>query len=131
MTLHQPSSTYVEQCDPEMILAIKDTIHVLQGKWKIPIIGALFKDINRFNEMARSIPKITPRMLSRELKELELNGIVTRTETEDLISYQLTPSGHELFAVIQQMIKWGMQHRQTVMKNGVVKTIDVKMELEK
>jgi DNA-binding HxlR family transcriptional regulator len=123
MTLHQTPSAYVEECDPEMLLAIKDTIHVLQGKWKLVIIGALFKGSHRFNEIAREIPKITPRMLSRELKELELNAIVRRLETEDLISYQLTPSGHDLFGVIQQMIKWGLQHRQLVMRNGLEKPL--------
>jgi DNA-binding HxlR family transcriptional regulator len=60
-------------------------------------------------------------MLSQELKDLEVNGIVTRTvynTTPVTVEYELTPSGRELHHVMESMITWGLQHRQTnIMEN--------------
>ncbi|HAW80185.1 MAG TPA: transcriptional regulator, partial [Balneola sp.] len=69
----------VKKCSGEFVLAVNDTMNVLNGKWKLPIIGSLLYGKKRFKELEREIPKITPRMLSKELKDLEVNSIVTRT----------------------------------------------------
>lgn len=107
----------VKKCPAEYVLAVNDTLNVLQGKWKLPIISSLIFGKKRFKEIEREISKITPRMLSKELKELEVNGIVTRTVYNTIpvtVEYELTKSGRSLDDVMDAMIKWGLQHRKGV-----------------
>jgi DNA-binding HxlR family transcriptional regulator len=107
----------VKNCSGEFVLAINDTMNVLNGKWKLPIIGSLLYGKKRFKELEREIPKITPRMLSKELKDLEVNGIVIRTVYDTIpvtVEYELTKSGNSLNTVLDAMIAWGLQHRKLV-----------------
>jgi DNA-binding HxlR family transcriptional regulator len=105
----------VKSCSGQFVLAINDTLNVISGKWKLPIIGSLLYGKKRFRELEKEIPKITPRMLSKELKDLEVNGIVTRTVYDSFpvtIEYELTPSGKTLHQVLEPMIQWGLAHRK-------------------
>ena len=71
----------------------------------------------RFNELQKKIPHITPRMLSKELKELELNGVVKRAVYNTVpvtVEYELTSSGFRLKELIAAMIQWGVAHREYV-----------------
>ncbi len=100
------------------ILPIKDTLNVLSGKWKLPIIGVLTYGKKRFKELEREIPHVTPRMLSKELKELELNGLVKRSvfDTKPVsVEYELTCSGKTLDKVLDAMKDWGLEHRKRQM----------------
>jgi DNA-binding HxlR family transcriptional regulator len=120
----------VKKCSGEFVLAVNDTMNVLNGKWKLPIIGSLLYGKKRFKELEREIPKITPRMLSKELKDLEVNSIVTRTvynTTPVTIEYELTKSGNSLNTVLDAMIAWGLQHRKMVIgkKEKVAETVSV------
>lgn len=63
--------------------ALQDTLYVLGGKWKLPIINSICNGNNRFKEIKESIPGITARMLSKELKDMEMNNLVKRTEDRD------------------------------------------------
>lgn len=111
-------------CPIQFVLAINDTLNVISGKWKIPIIASMLFGKQRFTEIQRNIPKITPRMLSKELKELELNGIVKRTVYDSIpvtIEYELTESAKQLDDVMNSMIKWGINHRKGMFE-------DVKIE---
>ncbi|SKC03500.1 winged helix-turn-helix transcriptional regulator [Dyadobacter psychrophilus] len=114
------------QCPRTYILALTDTLNVVSGKWKLPIIAALLRGVSRFKDLLDSTEKITPRMLSKELKELEMNSIVERkvySQTPVLIEYKLTKSGKEIANVIDSMIDWGMVHRTQVITDGdAVKT---------
>ncbi len=104
-----------EQCS-QYVLPIRDALNVISGKWKLPIITALFFGKKRFRELEREIPNITPRMLSKELKELELNNLVIRTvydSTPVTVEYELTRSGKSLDKVMDAMKDWGVQHRKT------------------
>lgn len=68
----------------------------------------------RFSELEKNIPKINPRMLSKELRDLEANGIVKRKVNDSLpvsVEYELTPSGYAMRLMFDSMIDWGMQHR--------------------
>ena len=107
----------VKKCSTQFVLAINDTLNVISGKWKLPIIASLMYGKMRFKEMELHISKITPRMLSKELKELELNGIVKRTvydTTPVKVEYELTESGKSLNQVLDPMVEWGLEHRKTV-----------------
>lgn len=94
--------------------AIQDTLYVLGGKWKLPIIIALFGGPQRFRELQRSLETITPKVLSKELKELELNEFVTRTvypTTPVTVEYQATEYSRSLGDVLFAMRDWGEKHR--------------------
>jgi DNA-binding HxlR family transcriptional regulator len=109
-----------KSCPIKFVLAINDTMNVISGKWKLPIIGTLLFGKKRYMEMERSIPKITPRMLSKELKELEMNGIVRRTVHNTIpvtVEYELTDSGKTIGEVLDKMIEWGLQHRQATISD--------------
>jgi len=111
------SFTEIKTCPVRYVLAINDTLNVLTGKWKLPIIGSLLYNKKRFLEIQQNIPKITARMLSKELKELELNGVIKRTvldTTPVTIEYELTESANQLREVLDKMLQWGLQHRDFV-----------------
>lgn len=105
-------------CPVQYVLHINDTLNVISGKWKLPILGSLLFGKKRFTEIQRNIPKITPRMLSKELKELELNGMIVRKvydSTPVTVEYELSESGKSITEVLDKMIEWGIQHRAAVL----------------
>ena len=109
----------VKKCPVQYVVAINDALNAISGKWKMPIIATLLYEKKRFKDLQENIGKITPRMLSKELKELELNGIVTRTvydTTPVRVEYQLTESGKALNQLMDAMIEWGLEHRANTMK---------------
>lgn len=98
---------------------VRDSLDILNGKWKIPIIVALLHHNYRFKELHRLIDGVTPKMLSKELKELELNELVKRTvfdTTPVTVEYSITPYGKSLEKVIFELGKWGSEHRARIMK---------------
>lgn len=97
------------------IQAIQDTIYVIGGKWKLPIINSICNGNKRFREIERSIPGITTRMLSKELKDLEMNSIITRTvypNSPVLVEYNTTDYCKSFSPIILEMIQWGTAHRE-------------------
>jgi DNA-binding HxlR family transcriptional regulator len=99
--------------------ALQDTLYVIGGKWRIPIINSICNGNKRFREIERSIPGITPRMLSRELKDMELNKLVKRTVYEGppvQVEYESTAYCKSFGGIILEMIKWGREHRRVVTK---------------
>lgn len=105
----------LRSCPKNYALAITDTLNVINGKWKLSIIGALSCGNKRFSDIQKSIAAITPRMLSKELKELELNGMIERSvyDTKPVsIEYRLTASGRRFDKVLDEMITWGIAHRE-------------------
>lgn len=106
------------------LLPVRDALEVLSGKWKIPIIVALMQGNYRFRELHRQVCGITTRMLSKELKELELHGLVTRTVYDTLpvsVEYELTDHGKSLRPVMDSLYKWGATHRDKFIKKSKVK----------
>jgi DNA-binding HxlR family transcriptional regulator len=102
------------------IRPVRDVIDLIGGKWKLPIIIALTFGNQRFKELERQIEGITPRMLSKELKDLEINGLVNRAvfnTTPVSVEYSLTDYGKSLDEVIQVMRKWGTKHRESIIKS--------------
>ena len=101
-------------CSEEFVRAIQDTLDFLSGKWKLPIIGALMGGKKRFKELEREIPKITPKMLSKELRDLEMNQMVKRTVYDTrpaTVEYEIMPYGKSLENVLMAMNEWGQAHR--------------------
>jgi DNA-binding HxlR family transcriptional regulator len=100
------------------LLAIKDALDALNGKWKLPIIIVLMEGPRRFKDLQRTVTGITPKLLSKELKELELNELVIRTVYDTMpvaIEYSLTPYSKTLNPVIHSLSEWGIQHRKHIL----------------
>lgn len=98
-------------------MATRDTLEVIQGKWRIPIIIALMYGNKRFGEIHRDIPDISPKMLSQELKALETNKIITRTLFDSMpiaVEYSLTPLGHSMKNLLEEMLSWGLHFRSEI-----------------
>lgn len=101
----------------EKIKAIQDTMYVLGGKWKLPIILSIYSGNKRFNSISNSIPKITNRVLSKELKHLEENLLIKRVVIEDYpvrIEYFVTDYSFSIEEVVKPMESWGKKHKQKV-----------------
>jgi len=95
--------------------AVKDALYVLNGKWKLPLIISMQDGPKRFNEIQKSLGDITPKILSKELKDLELNEFVIRkvySTTPVTVTYELTEYSGSLDKVINELRSWGMQHRE-------------------
>lgn len=108
-----------KNCPKEEGMAFLEVISVFAGKWRMVILAPLFQKDMRFTEIQQLIPNITPRMLSRELKELEMSGIVKRTvdnHSPVLIQYGITSSARALEPIIIQLLEWGMRHRKQIIK---------------
>lgn len=97
------------------IKAIQDTMFVLGGKWKIPLILSIYSGNKRFNDIAASIPGITNRVLSKELKHLEVNFLIERTIIADYpvrIEYIITPYCLTIEEIAAPLERWGNNHRK-------------------
>jgi len=98
-------------------MAIRDTLDVVGGKWKLILISIMREGPVRFNELSK-LAEITPRILSKELKELEMNDLVERKviDTRPInVEYSLTPYCKTLDSVINSMLDWGIQHRKNIL----------------
>ncbi|MGZ3872734.1 MAG: winged helix-turn-helix transcriptional regulator [Mucilaginibacter sp.] len=108
---------HTEQSCTVGVAGIRDALYVLNGKWKLPLIFTLSEGPKRFKDIQRSLGDITPKILSKELKELELNEFVVRnvySTTPVTVTYQLTPYSQSLDKVLQELKNWGIQHRQRI-----------------
>lgn len=99
------------------IMAVSDALEVLSGRWKLPILVSLKFGNKRFKQMSKEINGITDKMLSKELKELEINQLITRTVYDTFpptVEYAITDHGHSLDIVILSLKNWGAIHRKKI-----------------
>ena len=105
-----------EECF-KFILPVRDALDILNGKWKIPIIISLSFGAKRFKQISKELSGITDKMLSKELKELEINQLVKRTVYDTFpptVEYSITPHGSTLEKVIKELRDWGVRHRKKI-----------------
>ena len=95
-----------EECT-KMIVPVRDALEILNGKWKLPIILSLTYGAKRFKQISKDINGITDKMLSKELKDLEMNQLVKRTV------YDTFPPTVEY--AITELRNWGLKHRKHIM----------------
>ncbi|CAH0167395.1 putative HTH-type transcriptional regulator YtcD [Pedobacter sp. Bi27] len=110
--------------------AVKDALYVLNGKWKLPLIISLQEGPLRFNEIQKSLGEITPKILSKELKDLELNEFVIRkvfSTTPVTVTYELTPYSESLERVIDELRDWGLKHRERLVKNRKSELVEAEL----
>ena len=97
-------------CGPGPDCPVTGAVRVLGGKWKLHIVFHLLEGTRRFSELRRAIPDVTQQMLTAQLRELEADGIITRTVypvVPPRVEYALTPLGTKLRAVTEALEIWG------------------------
>jgi DNA-binding HxlR family transcriptional regulator len=90
--------------------SVERTMSLIDGKWKIIVLYKLLRGTLRFNELRRLIPSITQRMLTRQLRELEADGLIVRTvyaQVPPRVDYTLSARGRSLEPVLMAMKEWG------------------------
>ena len=87
------------------------TLELIGGKWKSLILWHLGENTLRFSELKRALPKITQKMLTQQLRELELHGLVRRfiyTQVPPRVEYSLTEAGRSLLPILDTLCQWGV-----------------------
>jgi DNA-binding HxlR family transcriptional regulator len=111
-----------QQEQKKRMRAVQDSMDVLNGKWKISIISSICcYGKRRFSDILKDVDGISNRMLSKELKELEINQLVKRTvlDTQPIsVQYELTEHGNTLQTIISNLTAWGIVHRKKVVGNN-------------
>jgi len=111
--LQNIDSSDCEKC----IMVVKDSLDVLNGRWKLPILVSLKFSSKRFKQISRDLNGVTDKMLSKELKDLEGNQLIKRTVYDTFpptVEYALTEHGHSLDSVISALKDWGGIHRKKI-----------------
>ncbi len=113
MVIHYKDKTFFTSKD----LALS----VIGGRWKIAIIWCLLQESPlRLSEIQKKLPDVNQRMLIRQLRELEEDGIITRTVypvVPPKVEYQLTEIGRQLEPVVTSICNWGENYRDFIEKN--------------
>ena len=93
------------------------TLLVIGGKWKPVILYHLAQaGVLRFNELRRSIPEVTERMLTRQLRELAADGLVRRKaypQVPPRVEYSLTEQGASLIPILLELRRWGEEYERS------------------
>lgn len=107
----------------EELMAMRDSLDVLGGKWKLMILRFLTNRTHQtihFKKMQREIGGISAKMLSKELKELETNLLVSRTEQNTkpaTVAYAITEYGKSVLPVTETLVNWGITHREKIIQS--------------
>lgn len=102
---------------PKTMLSIKDALEAVEGRWKLLILFSLSEKPKRFNQLAREVGGITDKTLSKELKSLEANKLISREAYDTFpptVEYSITPHGLSLEKVLDELHFWGLAHRKKV-----------------
>ncbi|TPG84433.1 winged helix-turn-helix transcriptional regulator [Pseudomonas mandelii] len=114
----------MKKCNPQdeieaFACPVAFTVDVIGGKWKSLILFHLMSGTKRFNELRRLIPDITQRMLTLQLRELEVDGIIHREiyrEVPPKVEYSLTELGSSLAPLVSAMREWGAVHERKILE---------------
>ena len=99
---------------------VEATLELIGGKWKGIILYYLLDGRLRFSELKRHVGDVTQRMLTKQLRELEASGLVTRivyAEVPPKVEYELTKEGKTLKPIIASLKKWGESHALTLLSD--------------
>ncbi|KAA2243596.1 helix-turn-helix transcriptional regulator [Chitinophaga agrisoli] len=106
--IHITPDTY----DPA-VCPVARTLGIIGGKWKPLILYLVSEGVNRFGKLSACLPGISKHMLTRQLRELEEDGILIRAvypEVPPRVEYALTEKGRSLSAVTMAIMKWGQEN---------------------
>jgi len=106
----------------KQLLPVNDLLALTSGKWRLYIImGLMCVGTMRFKQLQRAIPGLSGKVLSGELKELEINRIVERKVYDTYpitVEYSLTEHGRTLEPVVSALREWGLRHRKKIIGTG-------------
>ena len=105
------------------LLPVRDTLDVIGGKWKLLILISIWEGNKHFREIERSIPKLSTKVLSKELKDMEENLLITRTVLNGFpvrTEYNATEHSKTLEKVIHELHQWGVNHRKKIFEDKAV-----------
>lgn len=92
---------------------VSSTLKVFGGKWKPLILYFISVDVNRFGQLQRMIPDCSKRMMTKQLRELESDGLINRkvfAEVPPKVIYSLTEKGESLRPIFRELSKWGIKN---------------------
>lgn len=104
-----------DKCDLKYSCPVEATLGVIGGKWKPLILWQLKEDILRYNSLQQTIPGISPKMLTKQLRELEEDGLVRRKmypEIPPRVEYSLTDFGKTVIPVLEALAQWGSRYME-------------------
>lgn len=115
-TMHEQQVQLVPPLQPGAFerCPIEETMTLLGGKWKMTLIWWLMSSDRRFSELRRCVPTVTQKMLTQQLRELELHGFVRRevfAQVPPKVVYSLTPHGRSLEPVLATLIVWARDQK--------------------
>ncbi|HEY1047181.1 MAG TPA: helix-turn-helix domain-containing protein [Bacteroidia bacterium] len=102
---------------PKTMLSIKDALEAVEGRWKLLILFSLSEGPKRFNQLSKEVVGITDKTLSKELKSLEENQLISREVFNTFpprVEYTITSHGLTLEKVIDELHFWGLAHRKKI-----------------
>lgn len=100
-------------CKNSFCCPVDATISLIGGKYKAIILWQLSEDKKRYSELKRLIPKATPKMLTQQLRELERDGLITRTVypvVPPKVEYNLSNLGQSIVPILDAMCEWGKRY---------------------
>ena len=95
---------------------ISTAISIIGGKWKLPILYNLREETLRFSELKKALPKVTQKMLTQQLRELEKDGMISRkvyAQVPPKVEYAITPIAKKLESSLELLCAWGMEYQET------------------
>lgn len=102
---------------PKTALSIRDALEALEGRWKLLILFALSSGPRRFKQLSAEVSGITDKVLSKELKALEMNQLINRQVFDTFpptVEYSITEHGASLEKVLEELHYWGLAHRAKI-----------------
>ena len=106
--------------DKKFSSAVELSLNILGGKWKILIIWQLKDSPKRYGELKKSLPGVTHKMLTQQLRELEQDEIISRkvySEIPPKVEYSLTILGKTIIPVIDLLSDWGEEYQRVFNKD--------------
>lgn len=106
-TMSNPASSALSRCP------LTDLVDMIGGRWKVLALWRLKEGTKRFTELKRSMPGVTQKMLTQQLRQLEQDGLVSRKifpQIPPKVEYRLTPTGKELCGLLVTLSKWATFH---------------------
>jgi len=94
------------------------TLAIIGGKWKVLILWYLGEKTMRFSELRKTLPHITQKMLTQQLRELEEHGLVNRfiyTQIPPKVEYSLTDAGKSILPILENLRQWGLSYANLTM----------------
>lgn len=102
-----------KEAKKEIKCPVTGMLQLIGGKWKPVILYCLRSEKRRFGEISARIPDLSRKVLTQQLKELEEDGLISRTQYNEIpprVEYELTELGKSLTPVLNEMEKWGLEH---------------------